>query len=389
MSVTTAGSVPWLAVQDGSGAWQALSGSSFMVTNAAGKYGVAWECTQGTGVPAVEIVLATIADATTISASCDVAAPATNTVSGSVSGVPTNGDAWIGVGDRVTSVLASTSTPTYSVANVAAGWQQVIAYGESGSTNGLALTKMVRGSVDIGGSTTVDIYLASSAAVTITNKGVVALASSVPSGEEAFVGAGLRSSTLAFGRLMYMDSSAYDYPVVPSSLAQPGDTYCLVAGAKTLGGAATQETVLVSQSPPATADLQAPAPLTAAAGVAGTGGTATVSWGTVRFTTPAGATEFAGDVNPGPASGAEWAVSATPAWLGSSTTYTFPDFSGTTGWSSGWDFPSGESATATTLAVHANVSFQQMLAFDQTQDYTVLPNGTNIALTRKTAVGIY
>lgn len=379
VSVTRVGTVPWLAVQDGSGAWQTLSGSSFIVTNSAGKYGVAWECTQPSGQPLVEITQTTTATSTTPTTSCQ--APGTVTtysVSGTVSGIPSGGSAFVAVGGPF-----STSTGSYTLYGVPSGAQTILAYGENSSAT--AFYTMVRGSLTVSGNITGEnINLSAGDAITAVNNVYL---SGLPSGETPALGVLLAPTATSQVTLAANTSTALAYPLVPSTEVVPGDTYVLLGAG--LGSNAVQISAVVSQSPTNGASLSLPSALSTGAGVGVSGSTATATWGSVTFPTSGGLGSFVASVTPSSITSPTWSVVATSGWLGSSTSYTFPDFSSTSGWNASWDFPTGQSATATVLAEHANLTLSQSVAFAQTRNLANLPNGTSVEVTEQYVSGTY
>jgi hypothetical protein len=83
-------------------------------------------------------------------------------------------------------------------------------------------------------------------------------------------------------------------------------------------------------------------------------------------------------------------VMATVGWMGTATSYTFPDFSSTSGWNTNWDFPTGQSTTAAAFVYHANMTLSQFAAFAQSNDdYTTLPNGADLEITARATTGTY
>lgn len=383
MTVTKVGTVPWVAAQNGSGAWQALSGSSFVVTDSAGRYGVAWECTLASGQPLVRITQETTADGTTVTASCQASGTAsTYTVGGGVFSIPTNGSAFVAAGTHSTTVPYSSTT--YSLSGVPTGVQTVLSYG---LTSGGAFGDMQRQNVTVNGNITENINVLQGAAVTSSNG--VSL-TGVPTGETPALAVELASTAAPAVTLDGSAGTSLTYPLVPGGLAQAGDTYLLLgtAEATTTTTDVLQTSVFVSQSPGSGAVLLLPAPLSSSAGVGVTGAGATTSWGAVGFTS-GGLNGYTASVAPSASTSALWSVTVTGAWLGSATGYDFPDFSTVAGWNGSWDFPTGQAATATVLALHADLTLSELLAVSLTKDYASLPGGTSLALTERSTTGTY
>lgn len=382
VTITTVGTVPWLAAQDGSGAWQSLTGTSFTVTDGAGRYGVAWECVRASGQASVIVTQQTTAEGTAVTASCQFAStPTTVTLSGTVTNMPANGKAFVSFGGHFAVVTSPNST--FSIAGIPAGVVQTfLAYGVTSSG---APTTMGRSHFSLGANGTATVDLTVGAPVTTVDTLSLASAPPVPESSELIVE--VASTSYGVGTIEDSTQASMEYPLVPSSLVQAGDKYLLSADA--YGTGLFQATVFVSQTPPATASVQLPSAFSGASGVAVSGAVGTVSWGTVTFAGGSGLTSYGGGVFPTSVSSPSWVAIVTSGWLGSSTSYSFPDFSGTAGWNVSWDFPTGQSADASLLAVHGNISYAQLLAFNQTKSYADLPNGTDLELTSKLVAGTY
>lgn len=380
VGVTTVGTVPWLAAQDGSGAWQTLSGSSFTVTNSGGRFGVAWECTMSSGQPLVEVVQATTVETTSVTASCPTVSSSTQyTVSGTVSGIPVSGSAYVAAGNS-TALATYSGFGSYTLPSVALGEQTLLAYGLTSTST---YDKMGRTTVAVSGNLTGEN-------VTLTNQITTANTlslSGVPSGESPALAVGLAPTATAIVTIAGSSSASLTYPLVPSGLALTGDKYVLFGVAQSSGE--EQIAAVVSQSPTSGASLQLPTALSLSAGVGVTATTATATWGSVTFPTGTGLGFSVAAVSPTSLTSPAWEAVVTSGWLGSATSYVFPDFTATTGWNTNWDFPTSQSATAAVLAYQANVTLSQFQAFSQTQNYATLPNGTGLGLTEEVATGTY
>ena len=125
VSVTKTGTVPWIAVQDGTGAWTALTGNSFDVSDPGGRYGVAWACILDypggtTGNSTVVINQLTTADTTSVVAGCQTNATVNYYgYTGTVSNIPANGYALVSIGAN--QVKVTSASPSFSLQPVASG----------------------------------------------------------------------------------------------------------------------------------------------------------------------------------------------------------------------------------------------------------------------------
>lgn len=385
VTVTKVGTVPWVAVQDGAGAWQALSGSSFVVNDVAGKYGVAWACTLGSGQPLVRITQETTADGTAVTASCQATGASSGySVGGAVYGIQPSGSAFVAVGTQSTSVPYASSGSPYSLGGIPAGVQTALSYG---LTSGGAFGNMQRTNLTVNGNITNNINVG--LGVSITGSDSLSL-TGVPGGESPALSVELASPSAPAVALDGAAGTSLTYPLVPSGLAQAGDAYVYIGTAEATTSATDvlQAKAFVSQSPSNGAALLLPAALSGSAGVGVTGAGASTSWGAVGFTSN-GLNGYAASVAPTAVTSAVWTVTVTGDWLGSATGYDFPDFSSIAGWNSNWDFPTAQAATASVLALHANVTLNELLAFSQAQDYAGLPDGTSLDLTERSATGTY
>lgn len=386
VSVTTAGSVPWLAFQDGTKAWQALSGTSFTVHDKRGRYGVAWECALASGHPGINVVQATTGESTSVSASCQVPpAPATYKVQGTLNDIPNTWDGTVAVGTQIVDVTAS--VPTYTLPSVPAGVHPAIGYSHLvGKSFG---TLAMQRNVTINSDTTLNFYLSGQgASYTLA----AANLSTPPAGETGRVSATYVLSGGAPVRLAVAPGAlSLDYPIVPNQFVKAGDAYVLMgsAGIGTPSAGAGQSVAVVTGAPGAQTALQLPPALDAGAGIGVTAGTATANWGASPFSSGGGTAAYSASYAPAGAGTPVWTVAVTRDWLGTDDSYPFPDFSGTAGWNPGWDLPTGVTATATVLALHANVGFRKLAAFLDTLDYSPLPAGTTLELTSRAATGTY
>lgn len=290
VTVATSGPVSWLAAQDGSGSWSSLSGTSFTVSDAAGRYGVAWACTPTSGQPGVFTLQATTADGTSVTAACATSGVVTITpvtFSGQVSGIPSGGTGYIVLGNGVVKTVTNAS-PNYSFA-VPAGTYTLVAYGVNG--DGTPAKMVVHRSLNVTASTSnynVDLSTGTAYAldtVTLTN---------VPAGQSTGLTA---TAALPGPQLDYFDAggaTSLQYPIVTP--AEAGDTYVLQGSAQ---DASTRETVLqAAHAPQSPLDLALPPQVPASASVQVTGSTATLTWGAVTFTGSGGITAYGGGVSP-------------------------------------------------------------------------------------------
>lgn len=389
--VATGGTVPWVAEQDGAGAWTRLSSSSFTVTDSAGRYGLAWVCTLGSGQNEVEVAQATTSDTTSVTASCQAnPAPAAGDVSGLISGIPSGGIAVISIGGQIKAVSTSGTQAGVNVQGVPTGTQTIIAFGTD-SSSALASVYVRRNVTVYGGTTLVStVDLADTTYATTIGLGTQTLSvTGAPSNETSGVATAYLTGGASANVLTLMSTTpTVHYLTIPSTLAQPSDTYAFTADAHTSGfdtgsGGDDQRTLFVSQQPGATTNLAVPGVLPSTAGIGVSGGTAVATWGSPSFSTSGGVTAFIASVTPS-APSPIWYLYVSSAWLGSASSYTFPDFTATSGWNTTWDFPTGVTADAWVEAAHANLTMDQLLTAVKTDGYpTSYPNGTSIELTQR------
>lgn len=389
VTITKVGSVPWLAVQDGSGSWTAVTGSSFVVNDADGRYGVAWECAQSSGQALIGVTQETTADATTVVASCLFdQASSTYSVSGNVTGVPAGGSAFVAIGNSFSTVTSA--SPSYSYPQVNGGLQTLVAYGLTSSSS--PDTMVVQRGLSIVGNGTHDIDLTTGQPFSMTAFSVAG----VPVGESPSAAAALVPDGSGFVLLAYDSSAAsLSFPQLPAALAASGDLYYLDGGAAVSSGNVTlrQEVGLTSQSP-SSGSLQLPAALDSSAAFSVSSGTATAAWGSVPFLAGGGVGALYGDFSPNALTSPTWVVMVTPAWLGSgATTYSFPDLTSTSGWNSAWNFPTGQSGYATVAALHVSTAFSldQLvgLATGRASSITALSNGATYLISLRIESGVF
>ncbi|MEJ2218640.1 MAG: hypothetical protein P8099_18785 [Gemmatimonadota bacterium] len=387
VTVNKVGTINWAAYQDGTGAWQELTGSSFTVSGGAGKYGVAWECpSPETGGPGVGVIQATTAESTAVLAACPpLLALPTNTISGTVSGIPSGGTAVISLGSNLTTVtVASGVTSTTFSLGVSTGVHTLVAYGldSSGAPSQLVVTRNVS---ITGNNSAFNVNLALGQAFTLntvhltntpsnlstSNTGVSAYLVSTGSGDNSALARSTGSADLS-------------YPVLPGSLAQSGDMYELVGTSNPADstGTTTQQVALLTQSPSSGQSIALPAAISSDAAVTGSGSATTVTWGTATFSGSGGLTVHSATDDFQSNGYASWIVAVTAGWKGSSTTYTFPDFSSTTGWNSAWNLPAGTGSPLNVHALHANLSLEQLEVYYLDGGSTADPNGTLVKTTQ-------
>jgi len=387
--VTAVGSIPWLASQDGSGAWQTVqTGTSFVVNDSAGRYGVAWECAQASGQPLVAIVQATTAETVDVTASCPPSptAPADHIVSGQAYNMPTGGQVLVSIGSATATI--TNSNPSFSL-TVPAGDYTFVARGldASGNPTRMVVQRNMTVSADM------NWYPDMSSGTPYTQDTL--MLAGIPSGENPRMAADLAASGGAPAEISSATAASLRYPVVPAGLAMSSDRY-LLAGLAGIGGPGVliaQSVVVVAQTP-TNGTLTLPSAFSGSNPIQVSGGTATWDWSGVTFSNAAGLGLYLASVVPSSLTAPTWRIVATAGWLGSSRTYTFPNFSATTGWTGSWAFPIGQNATATLVAYQANLTYEQFMAaglgpFSPVADYGSLPVGTTIELSVGSVIGTF
>jgi hypothetical protein len=384
VTVTVAGTVQWLAAQDGSAAWEALSGPTFTVTDPAGKYGVAWECTSpSTSKAYVTVLQATTAEGTGVTASCQAVPNTTYSMTGTVSGIPSGGSAFVAFGPRFTVLTPYTGTSvSYTLTGIPAGVHTAVVYGLDGS--GAPATMVVLRDVTVNGDVTWSPDLSAGTVFTLKTLSLTG----TPSGENPGLAVGLTNPVGGFTYLAQASGTSLSYPVVPTSLARTTDSYLLAGGGS--NASASQFVDVKSQGVTSGTGLQLPPALSTGAGITLAGSTATANWGSVSIGATGGLAFFTASVAPGAFASPTWTAELTGGWLGSASSYTFPDVSSTAGWNASWDFPIGQTNTeATVTAYDASLSLSQLAAFNRTQDYASLPDGTRLEGSQLSAYGTY
>lgn len=388
VTVSPLGAVPWLASKDGSGPWQPLSGTTFSVTDSAGRYGVAWVCVPGSGKsPTVNIVQATVGESDAVTASCQQPSQlggTTYTVSGSVLGVPFGGVGFISI--REGDATIDPVVPTYSIGVFSQAKNDLIAYARDDSNSGVGI--VLQRDVRFSGDTTgFNVNLSQAPSFTVDTLKVA----NVPSAEQASAGVRLSSPGTSTLLAKPAQTATLSFPEIPANLIRSGDSYVLVGSASASSGSNSteQDVTLVATSPSATTTLNLPPPLSSSAGVGVVQGKAIASWGTVAFASSAGLTVFEANVSFASGTAAAWNVLVTKGWLGSATSYSFPDPSSTAGWDASWNFPAGQQGTASVSAYHVNLTLPQFQALQINSDYSVLADGTKIERTYNLASGTF
>ena len=140
------------------------------------------------------------------------------------------------------------------------------------------------------------------------------------------------------------------YAAIPGG-PPSGTLYRLQASAYDTTTTNSEQRLTYTSTPATTLDLALPPPMGNGAGLSVASGTPTVTWGSVAFASSGGSAFDDAMVswsNAGKDRG--WQIIATQDWLNGSLSYAFPDFSGTSGWDSAWDFPTGVTVDVTLVA---------------------------------------
>lgn len=384
VTVDKVGTINWTAYQDGNGAWQQLTGTTFTVSDSAGKYGVAWECpSPATGGPGVGVIQATTAESNAVLAACPPPpVPATMyTISGTISGIPSGGTAFISLG--AISGSATYTSPTFTLNNVAAGTHTMVAYTlDSGGAPGKMIVP--RNVTINGNSSTFDVNVGAGAAFTLNTVHLTNTPSNL-STSGTFVSAYLVSTGLGNNLLATSSSGSADltYPVLPGSLLRSSDRYSLYGNSAPADstGSTQQYVDLLTRTPSDGQSIALPTQISSDAAVTVSGSTTTVTWGTTSFSGSGGLTVHSATDDFQGGTGASWIVAVTDGWKGSSATYTFPDFSATAGWNTAWNLPPGNGSPVNVHALHANLSLEQLEVYYLDGASTSDPNGTLVLST--------
>jgi len=384
VAVSTQGAVNWLAYQNGSQPWTALTASSFTVTESAGRYGFAWECTGASAQPVVAVRQATVAETASWSVSCPAASAPNGTIAVEYTAFPSTATTlYLSAGPvrMATSAIGCAAPPCGTTASVPPGSYDVVALAADASDAVVGIATVSGVVVTAGATTSEMITFASPSFETVGVAGA-------PSGESAGASATWQATgTFLPTEVWYGNGSSVPYPVVP---VQSGDAYVLAGEAS--GGGLAQEQLVVTGAPGASTGLALPPALSGTPGLQVGAGQPRFDWGPAPFAANAGSVWYVADVTPQTATGPVWRVALAPGWLGSSTGYALPDFTATTGWDAAWAFPTGVQATARVQVFQANVSLSQLRAAIDQRDWQAggeLPIGLELKVTEKDVSGTY
>lgn len=346
VTVTRASPVSWMAVQDGADTWRPLTGTSFNVTDPEGRYSVAWVCPGDNWdapiPPMLGLVHATVPEATAINTSCLIVKtyvyPPPYSISGTMSNIPTGEFAMVGASYPYGSEYWPTFSPPggpYALTLDEPGIYALLAFTKDASSN--PGTMVLRRGIDVAGAVTnQDIDFATGAPFSMASATV-----SSYWGADPYITTRL---ALADGSTFALPEEGYgpvSFPTLPPSLREPGDRYEVKAGSSGLMD--FQLAAVAVEDPSPGVFLQLPKPIPAGVRVLPSGTTATVTWPTVTLPGTDGTT-----VHVAWAIGttSNWVALASKGWLGSASTYTYPDLSAVSGWRGAWDFPRNQNGQA-------------------------------------------
>lgn len=382
VTVDKVGTINWLAYQDGTGAWQQLTGSSFPVSDSAGRYGVAWECPSPiTHGPGVGVIQATTAESTAVLAGCPPTQPTTTyTISGTLSGIPSGGTAVISLGSASASVTAA--SPGFTLNPVPSGIHTLVAYSlDSGGAPG---TMVVSRNVTINSNdSSYNVDLTSGQTFVLDTAQLTNTPSNL-STSSTNISAFLVSTGEGINRLATSSpgSATVTYPVLPASLSQSSDLYELSGSSNppVSSGTTSDQVAMLSHDPSNGQSVALPAPISSDATLTVSASTTTVTWGTAAFTGSGGLTVHSATDDS--LTGASWIVAVTAGWNGSTATYTFPDFTSVTGWNTAWNPPAASNVALSLVhALHANLSLEPFEVFYLDGGTTSAPDGTLVQST--------
>lgn len=325
VSLTITGA-EWVAFQDGKdGAWRTLSSASgsVPVSDAAGRYSVAWTCPGDKTT--VYLVHTTRAETPSLSATCGPATPpAEVNVTVSVGGL-NGGSALTGIGE-VPFVNDQTKP-------VPAGSYDVISVrSSSGVPNRLWFHPNQSFTQDT--TYTVDFNASDSPLrrVVDINAGTATVSGADPSEQvtgQLFYVSGTRSTLISIGTVLG-EGTLMHYPIFPSSVAPAGTLFRLNAIGTGRG------VVLVQSSFGDTVNLTLPSSFTSASFTSSSTGSVTVTVDGLSYAETPDA--YSLSLSQG---NLRWNVLFTQAWLGTDTTYTTPDLTNLSGWNNSWNFTRG------------------------------------------------
>lgn len=337
VTVTLGPGVAWAAYQDGNGPWQRFSGSSFQVTDSAGRYGFAYVCVIGRDqVAQVTVTQATVAELRTLGAACegDTPPPTAYHVTGTVSNV--------GTGDSRAAVITVSDFDgglpdgaSFDLFPTVAGVRDLLGlrYPSPGACPDRILVRrglMVNGDVsgqnlDFAGGSGFSprAFTVSGATVGRTTS---ASQNVLTKNATGFIVCGISTPT---GQWQAVDSGV---------IAE--DLYIFVVSAESgAGGPGEVALKYVSAVPdPGNQGVTLPAPIT---GLSATGRRPLYSGLAYVSTTLPLRAYLLFHWQPG----SEWSILVTPGWLGGASQYQTPDFSAVAGWNTAWEMEAGRQIT--------------------------------------------
>jgi len=361
---------PWVAYQDGEGSWQRLAGEDgvfkFPVTSP--RYGVAVACdAPGSDAQWIGLMLATVAETVNPRIACPIAANPTDTVSGTVTGVPP------GYGSEVDAYLfgdwIEAGNGEYSFAT-RSGTRDVIAamgtyYTATGST--VRRVILLRDRQISSSGTRFDFDFATQG-VDLTANAQVSC-SGISQGDQVSTVASYQTVGGSELALFTGATPNFTFLLIPQAERRTGDYYAISAYVTGTGGSRSK-TKLVTD--PSSVELSLP-PANATSAVDRVTASPYIR---LKATLPdaAEATYFrVRYTNFSDGLGRDWFSIITPGWVSQQRSFTLPDFSAVSGWDNSWGLLRGSPIVAYVVAVSHSLGIAGLVGG------TADPDGIEIA----------
>lgn len=347
--------VVWAAFQDGSGAWQRLSGSNGVYTfDVANRYGVVAVCADSADADTfVHVLQATVDEVTELPVDCQPYAPRTMyQVSGTVGGVTGAAYVTVGVSTSFSSFTSPTSAPTYNT-SLPPGTYDFLAFRGTGSSSDFSFDRMVIDrDVVVAGDLKhdVDVSLGGFAAAGPSH---VDLLGAEP-GEVLLTEVDYRTSRGTSVPIAQTSTAGLDYPLIPDAARVQGDLYNMKGGVSTPGGtgAYTSRGAARYLATPGIVGLTLPPAFNPTATRMGSTpyvriraslpAAAWASWFGLEYRTVQGAISK------------QWTTAITVGWLSGATSYEMPDFSTLPGWTQDFGLIGGTTQVDVDMGAHSS-----------------------------------
>jgi hypothetical protein len=345
-------SPPWVAFQDGAGAWQQLTSSGgayeLTITDPAGRYGVAWVCDDTVlfTESGVTIIQATVAELPAPQGGCEASVtPTGGTITGTLSGLGAGEAAAIRAGIYAARVTAN----TFSLGPLENGSYDIVATRSDAS---FVMNRMIiLRNTNVTGNQAQNFDFAAQGFAPTSNQITV---TGAMSGETTFA-----TGRFSTNRGTVLNaSSGNTYWGIPAAELAQHDMHTVTGGVTTATPAQRQVTHFLHT--PANATLALPAVFTMP--------TISVVATTPQVRFKASLTLLSGAYGyvlrysvGGTTATRGFVANVSNRWLASSTEYSLPELGSVTGWNSSWNIRAGEATAWIVTAIGGNRGFDSHL----------------------------